>query len=471
MTELVTRPTGTAVPTAPATSRVVAALRTALPGKVVAPDDPVWDLARRGWVLNVDQRPAAVVTTDTPDEVAVAVRTATAHGYPVSAQPVGHGATTALSGSVVLRTRGLGGIDIDVETRTARVGAGVKWGELLAALEPTGLAAPAGSNPDPSVVGYTLGGGLSWFSRAWGLAAHAVTGFDVVDHDGTPRRVDATTDPERFWAMKGGGGDFGIVTALEMQLFPAPEIFGGRLMWPLEMARPVLQAFREVTARAPEELTLWAHLFRFPPDPALPEPIRGKAFVSVDVAFLGSETEANHHLTPLRQLPAIVLDTLAPVPLGRLDGIAAEPTDPMPGQDWSGMLGRLDEGTVDRIVDVVGAGAPAVPLAVVQIRHLGGALARGTTEDGPNAAILEPYQVFALGVPVSPEASAAIEAAFGDLRTALAPELTGRTFFNFLGQDTDPTAAFPAGALARLRQVKGELDPAGAFRSHRPVLA
>ena len=467
MTELVTR---TTVPTGTAPTRLVAALRDALPGKVVAPDDAIWDLARRGWVLNVDQRPAAVVTTDTAAEVAAAVRTATAHGYPVTAQPVGHGATTALTGSVVLRTRGLGGIEIDTAARTARVGAGVKWGELLTALEPTGLAAPAGSNPDPTVVGYTLGGGLSWFGRAWGLAAHAVTAFDVVDHDGTPLRVDATTDPERFWAMKGGGGDFGIVTAMEMRLFPAPEVFGGRLMWPIEMARPVLQAFREVTARAPEELTLWAQLFRFPPDPAMPEAIRGRSFVSVDLTFLGSETEANHHLTRLRQLPAMVLDTLAPVPLGRLGGIAAEPTDPMPGQEWSGMLGRLDATTVDRLVDTVGAGAD-VPLAVVQIRHLGGALTRGTSEDGPNGAIHEPYQVFALGVPVSPEVSAGIEAAFGTLRAALAAELTGRTFFNFLGQDTDPAAAYPAGSLERLRQVKADLDPAGAFRSHRPVLA
>ena len=467
MTELVTR---TTVPTSTGPSRLVAALRTALPGRVVAPDDPIWDLARRGWVVNVDQRPAAVVTTDTAVEVATAVRTATALGYPVTAQPVGHGATTALSGSVVLRTRGLGGIDVDTESRTVHVGAGVKWGELLSALEPTGLAAPAGSNPDPSVVGYTLGGGLSWFGRAWGLAAHAVTAFDVVDHDGTPVRVDATTDPERFWAMKGGGGDFGIVTALEMRLFPAPQVYGGRLMWPIEMARPVLQAFREVTRKAPEELTVWAHLLRFPPDPAMPEEIRGRSFVSVGVAFLGSETDANHHLTRLRQLPAMVLDTLGPVPLGRLGEIANEPTEPMPGQEWSGMLARLDEDTVDRVVDAVGAGAD-VPLAVVQIRHLGGALTRGRVEDGPNGAILEPYQVFALGIPVSPEAAAGIAAAFGGLRAALAPELTGRTFFNFLGQDTDPTAAFPAGALDRLRQVKAELDPAGAFRSHRPVLA
>jgi hypothetical protein len=134
------------------------------------------------------------------------------------------------------------------------------------------------------------------------------------------------------------------------------------------------------------------------------------------------------------------------------------------------MIGRLDAGTVDRLVNAVGAGAD-VPLAVVQIRHLGGALARGTVEDGPNGPIREPYQVFALGIPVSPEASTAIDAAIGDLRAALAPELTGRTFFNFLGQEHDPAAPYPAEALDRLRRVKEDVDPAGAFRSHRPVLA
>jgi FAD/FMN-containing dehydrogenase len=458
------------VPTRPHPSRLITALRAALPGRVVGPDDPTWDLARRGWAVAVDQRPAAVVTTATAAEVATAVRIATAHGHSVSAQPVGHGATTALSGTVLLRTRGLDELHVDVARRVARVGAGVKWGELLTALEPTGLAAPAGSNPDPSVVGYILGGGLSWFGRAWGLAAHAVVAFDVIDADGTQRRVTADSDPDRFWALRGGGGDFGIVTALEIALQEAPQVYGGRLLWPIEMARPVLQAYRALTQQAPEELTAWANLFRFPADPAMPEHLRGRAFVSVDIAFLGTETEANRHLTRLRQLPGLLMDTLGPVPLGRLGEIAAEPTDPMPSQEWSGLLGALDEGTVDRLLDVVGAGAD-VPFAVVQVRHLGGRLAHGLADEGPSGPIEEPYLVFLLGVPTGPEAAAAIASATADVRRALATELTGRVFFNFLGEETDPSAAFGPAALDRLRRVKTAVDPGGVFRSHRPVPA
>ncbi len=458
------------VPTQPHPTRLVAALRRALPGRVTAPDDPIWDLARRGWSLAVDQRPAALVAVSAVADVVLAVRTAKDHGVGVAAQPVGHGATTALSGSVVLRTRGLDELSIDVERRVARVGAGVKWGELLLALEPTGLGAAAGSNPDTSVVGYLLGGGLSWFGRAWGLAAHAVVALEIVDAEGALRRITAESDPERFWAMRGGGGDFAIVTALEIALPEAPAVYGGRLMWPIEMARPVLHAFRTVTENAPLELTAWAQLFHFPDDPEMPQHLRGRAFVSVDIAFLGTETEANRHLTRLRQLPGLVLDTLAVVPLGRLGDISAEPTEPALTQDWSGLLGRFDADTVERLADAAGAGT-ATPLVVVQVRHLGGRLALGTAEEGPTGAIAEPYLLFTLGVPTDPQAVSAIAAAVHDLQQALAPELTGRVPFNFLGSRTDPTSAFSPEALDRLRRVKSAVDPDGVFRSHRPVLA
>jgi FAD/FMN-containing dehydrogenase len=439
-----------------------------LPGRVLLPGSPGWDRARLGWTLNVDQHPAAVVTVQDADDVVAAVTCAARHGLSVSVQPVGHGATTALTGTILLRTSALQDIDIDVERRVARVGAGVKWGTLLAALEPTGLTALAGSSPDPSVVGFTLGGGLSWFSRARGLTAHSAVAFEIVDAEGVRRRISPASDPDLFWAMCGGGGDFGVVLAVELMLDDVGPIVGGRMLWPLEMARPVMRAFRQITADAPDELTLWAHLFRFPPMPELPELLRGRAFVSVDATFLGSETEANRLLSRLRQLPAQVVDTVAVLPLSQLGGIAAEPVDPMPTQEYSELLRTLDDATLDRLVDAAGAGAD-IPLAVVQIRHLGGALGRATAEDGPNGAVEEEYSVFCLGVPVAPGMPAAIEAAFGTVRTALAEQRSGRTFFNFLGAESDLGSTFTAPARARLRQVKATNDPAGVFRSNRPV--
>jgi hypothetical protein len=443
-------------------------LQAVLPGQVLLPGSPGWEQARLGWTVNVQQHPLAVVTVRDPEDVVAVVLSAARHGLSVSTQPVGHGATSALTGTVLLRTAELQGIDIDVERRVARVEAGVKWGTLLAALEPTGLTALAGSSPDPSVVGFTLGGGLSWFSRALGLSAHNVVAFEVVDAEGVRRRVTTTSDPDLFWAMCGGGGDFGVVLAVEIALHDVGPVVGGRMLWPLEMARPVLRAFRQITADAPDELTLWAHLFRFPPMPELPELLRGRNFVSVDVTFLGSETEVNRLLSRLRQLPAQVIDTIGVVPLSELGQIAAEPVDPMPTQEYSELLHTLDDATLDRLVDAAGADAD-IPLAVVQLRHLGGALARATTEDGPNGAIEAEYSAFCLGVPVAPGMPEAIEAAFGEVRTALAGQRSGRTLFNFLGAKADLGSTFTTRARTRLRQIKATTDPAGVFRSNRPV--
>ena len=468
MTDLDIAPSATAPTTSGDHADVLRDLQDLLPGRVLVPGDPDWDRARLGWALGVDQRPAAVVTVQDCDDVVAAVRWAARHGLGVSAQPVGHGATAALTGTVLLRTAALQEIIIDVERRVAYVGAGVKWGTLLAALEPTGLMALAGSSPDPSVVGFTLGGGLSWFSRALGLTAHSVVAYEVVDARGERRRVSQASDPDLFWAMCGGGGDFGIVLAVEIMLDHVGPIIGGRMLWPLEMARPVLRAFRQITADAPDELTLWAQLFRFPPMPELPELLRGRAFVAVDMTFLGSETEADRLLSRLRQLPAQVIDTVGTVPLSELGGIAAEPVDPMPTQEYSELLHGLDDATLDRLVDAAGAGAD-VPLVVVQIRHLGGALTRATAQDGPNGAIAEEYSVFCLGVPVAPGLPEAIEAAFGEVRTALGEQRSGRTLFNFLGAESDLGSTFTAATRARLREIKASVDPTGVIRSNRPV--
>jgi hypothetical protein len=455
--------------TTAAPNTALAELAATLPGQVMVPGDPDWQAASRGWVLNVDQQPRAVVTVADEEDVVAVVRWAARHGLTVSAQPVGHGATTALDRTVLVRTRALRGIEVDPASRTARVGAGVKWGELLAATEPHALTALAGSSPDPTVVGFTLGGGLSWFSRAHGLSAHGVLAVELVDAAGDLRRVTATSDPDLFWALRGGGGDFGIVTAMELELHPVPHLYGGRLLWPIEMARPVLSAFAAVTDRAPDELTLWAHLFRFPPMPMVPEPLRGRAFVSVDVTYLGSAEDCEALLEPLREIPAQFSDSLGTVALSALGDIAAEPVDPMPTAELSGLLRDFDSVAVDRLLDVAGAGVDS-PLAVVQVRHLGGALARAGEQDGPAGPITEPYQLFCLGVPMSPELGAAIDGAFGSVLQSLAGHLTGRTFFNFLGDDDEPGRAFSPATLARLRAVKRTVDPAGTFRSNRPVL-
>lgn len=445
-----------------------AELRAALPGQVSVPGDADWDEAHLPWARTVAQQPIAVVAVRDAEDVVAAVRFAAANGHSVSAQPVGHGATTAINGTILLRTRGLQEISVDPERRVARVGAGVKWGEVLAVTEQYGLVGLAGSSPDPSVTGFTVSGGLSWFGRAHGLAAHSVRAMDVVDATGDLHRVTPSSDPDLFWALCGGGGDFGIVTAIEFALYPAPQLYGGRILWPIEMAWPVLRAFRAITETAPDELTLWTHLLRFPPLPELPPFLRGGKFVSVEATYLGSAQEAEALLAPLREIPAVHLDTMGTVPISQLGMICNEPVDPMPALEHSALLTDFSDEAIQGLLDVAGHEVES-PLIVVQVRHLGGAFTRGTACDGPSGAVLEPYQLFALGVPMVPELVPAIEGSLAAMKSALAPHYSGRTFFTFLGNRDDPAPAFSPEALARLQSIKAAVDPNGVIRSNRPV--
>jgi hypothetical protein len=440
-----------------------------LPGRVAVPGDPGWDEARLGWLLSVDQRPQAVVRVAGVQDVVTAVRFASRHGMSVSAQPVGHAATPAINGTILLRTRDLHEISVDAERRVARVGAGVKWGELLAVTGEHGLTGLAGSSSDPTVVGFSVSGGLSWFGRKHGLAAHSILAIELVDANAQIRRVTAESDPELFWALRGGGGDFGIITAMEVALYDAPHVYGGRLLWPMQMARPVLRAFRDISKTAPDELTMWAHLLRFPPIPEVPEPLRGGSFVSIDFAFLGSAEDAETHLMPLRTIPAQWLDTSDMVPVAALGSICAEPIDPMPAVETSGLLRDFDDAAIDALIAAAGPDSGS-PLVLVQVRHLGGALARGTEAQGPSGPVQEPYQLFCLGLPMSPEIAADIELTFASVNAGLSDYLTGRTFFTFLGSDDDPTRAFSPAALTRLQEIKRRRDPRGVVRSNRPLV-
>ena len=302
------------------------ALRDAVRGRVALPGDDGWDAARTAWNLSVDQRPAAVVEVADAGDVVAAVRYARDQGLGVSAQPSGHGATHDLAGTILLRTGALDEIEIDTGRRRARVGAGVRWGELLARSARRGLAGLCGSSPEVSVVGYTLGGGLSWLGRRYGLAANAVTAVDLVDPDGELVTIDAVSDPDLFWAVRGGGGSFGIVAALEFELYPVAEVFGGQVAWPVEHAPAVLRAFRTLAAAASDDVSATVSLLQVPPLPELPEPIRGRHLITVGYCHAGGEAAGRELLAPLYAIAPPLLDTLATLPTRDLGLIAMDPS-------------------------------------------------------------------------------------------------------------------------------------------------
>jgi FAD/FMN-containing dehydrogenase len=426
-------------------------LRSVVRGEVWLPGEPGFDAAHRPWNLAVEQPVAAVVEAVDADDVAALVCHARSAGIGIATQPNGHGATGHTDGTILLRTRRLDTLDIDPVTRRARVGAGVPSGRVQVAAAPHALTGLPGSSPIVSVAGVALGGGLSWFGRAYGWVADNVTAFDIVDADGRLRHVTADTDPDLFWALRGAGGDFAIVTALELALHPAPRLYGGRVLWPAQHAPAVADAYRQITATAPDELTVWLDLLHFPgSDP----------MVAVDVTYLGDQGEAHDLLAPLGRLPRPLSDSRQIMSVAELGSITAEPTDPSAGLSRAELMTRLDDAAVNTLLD-----NPIAPLLSVQIRHLDGALARPS--DSPHGPLAEPYALYLFGIPTDPATAEAVTAKQRTLADAL--PASGRKPFTFLNTDETVTDVFTPDVLARLRGIKRHHDPRNVFRANFPV--
>ena len=255
-------------------------------GTLLRPGEPGWDQARQAWHLDVDQHPAAVALVSTARDVVAVVDAARHAGLRVAAQSTGHNAGPLgdLAVTVLLRTGLMRDVEIDTVARVARVQAGAWWMDVTNAAAEHGLAALAGSSPDVGVAGYALGGGLSWLARSHGLAANSVLALEVVTADGVHRRVDAYHDADLFWALRGGGGSFGIVTTLELQLFPITDVYAGVLFFPFERATEVLQAWREWIPTVPESVTSVGRILKFPPLEELPPHLAGRSFVVIEAA-------------------------------------------------------------------------------------------------------------------------------------------------------------------------------------------
>jgi FAD/FMN-containing dehydrogenase len=441
------------------------ALRDRVAGAVVLPGDAGWDDARRAWNLAVDQRPAAVVVVESVDDIGATVDFARSHGLRIAAQGTGHGACSlpALDSTILLRTSRLRGVEIDARARRARVEAGALWADVVAPAVEQGFVVLHGSSPDVGVMGYTLGGGIGWLARSHGLAANSVTAIEIVTADGRLVWTDHETEPDLFWAVRGGGGSFGVVSAIEIELFETPELFAGAMFWPVERAADVLRAWRTWTDTVPNEVMSVGRVMHFPPLPHIPEPLSGNSFVIVEAVLTGTEHDGSDLLAPLRALqPAI--DTFATVAPMDLTALHMDPPEPIPAAG-DGIF--LDALPVDAMDGVVASAVP--PLLTLEIRHLGGALATPSPRHGAVGAIDASFVMFAAGHTPTPEAHVAVGEAIDRAKVALAPWESERAYFNFSERAIDAARLFPPDTLDRLRKVRAAYDPAQLFVSNHPI--
>ena len=432
--------------------------------------DEQWDSARAAFNLAIDQRPAMVARPGNPEEVAAVVRHARENGLRVAVQAEGHGAGPLAGvgeGTLLLKTARMTGAEIDAENRRARVGAAAKWQDVSALASPLGLAGLSGSSAEVGVVGYMLGGGHSWLARKHGLACNSVVGAEVVTADGQLLRADRESEPDLFWALRGGGGSFGVVTALEFELYPVPELYAGMLAWPWERTADVLHAWREWVSALPNEMSTWARVLQVPPLPDIPEPVRGRQLVVVEAAYLGAGESAGELLRPLRDL-APELDTFAAVPPAALGHLHMDPEDPVPFATSGQLLDELPAAAIDTIVEAVGPDSGS-PLLSLELRLLGGALTDAPPDAGALASLDQAFLTLGVGMVMDPGMASAINAHLDLVSNALEPWDSGVKFANFIDAPIDTRMLYPPETFDRLQEVKTRYDRHDLFRANHPI--
>jgi FAD/FMN-containing dehydrogenase len=414
-------------------------LRRDIRGALHLPGHAGYDAQRRTLDPSFDARPAVVVEAAGAADVRAAVIAAREHDLAFAVQATGHGTRVPADGGILLKTGAMRTVMVDPDRRVAHLGPGARWGDVIAAAAPFGLAPLSGSAPDVGVAGYTLGGGVGWLARLHGFAADSLVRAEVVTAEGRMASASADHNADLFWALRGGGGGFGVVTAMEVRLYPVAEVYAGTSYFAIDRAAETLARYRDWIADVPDALSTAVLLTRVPDAADVPEALRGRRALAIRAMYAGPADAAERLLAPLRDTagPAVIEGLRS----GRFADAAMGGTAPR----------RLDlvETLPDAIIETLVAASEE---ATVEVRHWGGAMARPAADAGPAGH---------RGVPLSVIVAAVVP----EVAEALDPHATGGSFLNFLADPARVETAFTPANLRRLRTVKRAYDPENVFRT------
>ncbi|WP_238011207.1 FAD-binding oxidoreductase [Dactylosporangium sp. AC04546] len=446
-------------------------LTATVAGPVFVPGDEAYAAETFAWNVAHQHKPLVVVGATSAADVAAAVRWAGQHGLAVAVQATGHGAVRPAESCVLVSTTRMQQLSVDPATRTARAAAGVRWAQVIEAAAPHGLAPLNGSSSNVGVVGYTLGGGMGPLGRTFGFAADHVRSVEIVTADGAVRTIDADREADLFWAVRGGKGNFGIVTAIEFGLVEVASLYAGGIYFPATHAAEVLHRYREWAPTLPERTNTSIAALRLPPLPQLPEPLRGAYVVHLRFAHLGPAEEGAELLAPMRAVAPALIDAVGELPYQAIDAVHQDPVDPMPSRERGALLGDLSAETIDRLLEVAGPQVADIPVIMVELRLMGGALSRPAAVPNAVSGRGAAYSLFVIGLGV-PELAPVVDAVSAGIVAAAAADTVPGGLVNFSGSAVheELLANWSQPDRDRLLRIKRSYDPTNLFSANQALL-
>jgi FAD/FMN-containing dehydrogenase len=442
-------------------------------GQLIHPDDSAYDEARTVFNAMIDRRPALIARCTSANDVAAAVKYAVAEHLPLSVYGGGHGVTGAavVDAGIVVDMRGMNGIDVDTKSRIVRAEGGCTWGEVDAATQEHALAVTGGRVSTTGIAGLALGSGSGWLERKFGFVCDNLVKAEVVTADG--RIVTASDDenPELFWGLRGGGGNFGVVTAIHLRVHElGPIVLGGLLMYPAEIARDLVRFYRDFIANAPDEVGSGLAFISAPPLDFVPEPVRGKPVIAVVCCYAGPVDEGEAAFKALREFGPPAMDMVQPMPYVAVQQLLDEPNPKGMHNYWSA---DFYSGLPDEAIEVLveHATAPVSPMTQIILVPGGGALSRVDEDATAFGQRNAPWNVHYLSMWPDPADTEKNIAYTRNIANAMKPWTTGRAYLNFIGDEgvDRVEAAFGPEKYKRLQALKRQWDPDNVFRHNQNI--
>ena len=436
-------------------------------GELIEPGSSGYDEARAVFNGMIDRRPAVIARCHAASDVAAAVKLAQAQGLPLSVYGGGHGVTGAavVDDGVTVDLRGMMGITVDPATKTARVEAGCTWGEVDVATQEHALAVTGGRVSTTGVAGLTLGSGSGWLERSFGFVCDNLLAAEVVTADGRQVRASVDENPELFWGLRGGGGNFGIVTAFHLRLHDlGPIVLGGMLMYPAAMGPDLVRFYRDFMEKAPDEIGTGLAFICAPPEEFVPEPVRGQPVIGIVVCCTGPVEEAERALAPLREFGPQAIDMVAPMPYVAVQQLLDPPNPKGMRNYWTAdFYDELPDDAVDALV--ARATQPVSPLTQIILVPGGGAIAQVDDDATAFGQRRSRWNIHFLSMWPDASDDAGNIAYTRELSGALKPWAAGEVYLNFIGDEGPERvrSAFGAEKFARLQAIKDQWDPMNVF--------